>query len=382
MEPSAGDRFLRLLIEHTDDPVLLEATVRAARGRSELVAALPEEETRRHTRALVHGVLAALEDGGPSEEVLAAAERLGSDRARQGVPVAAFLDGFQAGRAHLVRALVADGRRRGVPDAALLDGVTRIDEITTALVRRMVHAHRVAELEMARTVREGRLQMLRQLLHGESVPVLAPLDPRAAYHCVVSDVSDPAVAGRLEAALTAAGPGLCGLVDGRLAALVARLPGPRDPVAGPSGPLLVAAPPARPGEVAPMYALGRRALRAGAAAGLAGMRELADLALLTATEAEPELGGLLAGALLAGLDPAEPFHRELAGTALAYLDHGGRIEPTAAALHVHGNTVKYRIRRFQELTGRPLFDPGAGAAVSRTANWWWALHRWLARSGA
>ncbi|TDD40017.1 PucR family transcriptional regulator [Actinomadura sp. KC06] len=376
MEPSAGDRFLRLLIEHGDDPVLLEATVRAARGRSALVAALPEEETRRHTRALVRGVLAALEGGGPGPDVLAAAERLGSDRARQGVPVEAFLDGFQAGRAHLVRTLVAAGRREGVPDAALLDGVTRIDEITTALVHRMVHAHRVAELEMARTMREGRVQMLRQLLHGEAVPVLAPLDPSGAYRCVVSDVSDPAVAARLEAELTAAGPGLCGLVDGRFAALVTRLP---EPHATP-GPLLVAAPPARPAEVATMYGLGRRALRAGADAGLTGMRDLTDLALLTVTEAEPELGCLLAGALLAGLDPDEPFHRELAETGLAYLDHGGRIEPTAAALHVHGNTVKYRIRRLQELTGRPLLDPSGGAAVSRAAHWWWALNRWLARA--
>ncbi|MFI0481095.1 helix-turn-helix domain-containing protein [Actinomadura sp. 9N215] len=398
MEPTDGDRFLRLLIEHGDDPALLEATVRAARGRSELVAALPEEETRRHTRALVRGVLAALEGGGPGAldpggpagDVLAAAERLGSDRARQGVPVEAFLDGFQAGRAHLVRAIVAEGRRLGVPDAALLDGVTRIDEITTALVHRMVHAHRVAELEMARTMREGRVQMLRQLLHGEAVPVLAPLDPSGAYRCVVSDVSDPAVAARLEAELTAAGPGLCGLVDGRLAALVARLPEPRavsgllwrdDPPHPPERPepLLVAAPPARPGEVAPMYELGRRALRAGAAAALTGMRDLADLALLTATEAEPELGGLLAGALLSGLDRDDPFHRELAETGLAYLDHGGRIEPTAAALRVHGNTVKYRIRRLRELTGRPLLDPSGGAAVSRAAHWWWALHRWLAR---
>ncbi|MFI0408667.1 helix-turn-helix domain-containing protein [Actinomadura sp. 3N508] len=384
MEPSDGDRFLRLLAEHADDPVLLEAAVRAARGRSALVAALPEEETRRHTRALVRGVLAALEgggpdapaSGGPAGDVLAAAERLGSDRARQGVPVEEFLDGFQAGRAHLVRTLVADGRRRGVPDAALLDGVTRIDEISTALVRRMVHAHRVAELEMARTVREGHVQMLRQLLHGEAVPVLAPLDPSCAYHCVVSDVSDPAVAARLEAELTAAGPGLCGLVDGRLAALIAHLPEPR----ATSGPLLVASPPAHPPEVAPMYELGRRALRAGADAALAGMRELADLALLTVTEAEPELGDVLAGALLAGLDPDEPFHRELAETGLAYLDHGGRIEPAAAALHVHGNTVKYRVRRLQELTGRPLLDPAGGTAVSRAAHWWWALHRWLARA--
>ncbi|NKZ05395.1 helix-turn-helix domain-containing protein [Actinomadura latina] len=375
MDVGTGDRFLRLLIEHGDDPAVLEATVRAARGRSEPVAALPEEETRRHVRALMRGVLAALEEGGLGEDVLAAAERLGSDRARQGVPVEAFLDGFQAGRAHVVRTLVDGGRRMGVPDAALLDGVTRIDEITTALVHRMVHAHRVTELEMARTAREARAQMLRQLLHGEAVPVRAPLDPAAAYHCVVSDVSDPAVAARLETELTAAGPGLCGLVDGRFAALAAHLPEPP-----PSGPLLVAAPPARPAAVAPMYALGRRALRAGTGAGLTGMRELADLALLTVTEAEPELGGLLAAALLSGLDRDDPFHLELAETALAYLDHGGRIEPTAAALHVHGNTVKYRIRRLQELTGRPLHDPAGGAAVSRAAHWWWALHRWLAES--
>ncbi|MBT2213240.1 helix-turn-helix domain-containing protein [Actinomadura sp. NEAU-AAG7] len=372
MEPGEGDRFLRLLIERGADPAVLEATVRAARGRSAPVAALPEEETRRHARALVRGVVAALETGGPGADVLAAAERLGADRARQGVPVAAFLDGFQAGRAHLVRTLVADGRRLGVPEHLLLDGVTRVDEITTALVHRMVHAHRVAELETARTAREAHVQTLRRLLHGEPAPALAPLDPAGAYHCVVSDVSDPAVAARLEARLTAAGPGLCGLVDGRFAALVARLPLPSG-----DGPLLVAAPPTAPRDVAPVYELGRRALRAGTAAGLHGMRHLADLALPTATAAEPALGGLLADALLGGLDPRDPFHRELAATALAYLDHGGRIAPTAAALHVHANTVKYRVRRVQELTGRPLLDPPAGAAVTRAANWWWALRHWL-----
>ncbi|QXJ26182.1 helix-turn-helix domain-containing protein [Actinomadura graeca] len=378
MESSEGDRVLRSLIGHGGDPALVEAAVRAARERSEPVAALPEEETRRHARALVRGVLAALETGGPDEEVLAAAGRLGSDRARQGVPVAAFLDGFQAGRAHLVRALVAEGRRRGVPENLLLDGVTRIDEITTALVHRMVHAHRVAELEMARTAREGRVQTLRRLLHGEAVPVPAPPGPSGAYHCVVSDVSDPAAAARLETALTAAGPGLCGLVDGRLAALVARLPDPRPggPLAG--GPLLVAAPPVPPRDLAQVYELGRRALRAGTAAGLGGMRHLADLALLTATGGEPVLGRLLAGGLLAGLDPGDPFHREVAETALAYLDHGGRIGPAAAALHVHGNTVKHRVRRLQELTGHRLPDPADGAAVARAANWWWALRHWLA----
>ncbi|SEF60540.1 PucR C-terminal helix-turn-helix domain-containing protein [Thermomonospora echinospora] len=376
MDPERAAGFWELLHEQARDPALLEATVRAARSRSPLVAELPEEETRRHTRALVEGAIDALAKGGePGEEALRAAERLGSDRARQGVPVAALLDGFQAGRSHLVRALIDEGLTRGIPAEVLLKGVTRIDAITTALVHRMVHAHRVTELELARTTREGHVQMLRQLLHGEPVAVPAPLDPSVPYHCVVSDISDPALAQRLEPVLCGpAKAGLSGLVDGRLAALVPRLPGPSALPAG--TPLLVASPAARPADVAELYQLALRALRAALPHGLDGLHHLTGLALMAATAAEPVLGRLLAGDLLAGLVPGDPFHRELAETALAYLDHGGRIEPTAAAVHVHPNTVKYRLRRLQDLTGRPLVAEG-GNAVSHSAHWWWALHAWL-----
>ncbi|MCP2342366.1 helix-turn-helix domain-containing protein [Actinomadura rupiterrae] len=403
------DRYLRLLLDGASDPSLLDATVAAARARSAQVGELPEAEVRRHVRALIEGVLASLATGTGEADpaALDAAGRLGSDRARQGVPVAALLDGFQAGREYLVRRLTGEGRRQGVPDGVLLDGLTAIDGVTTALVHRMVHAHRTAELEMARTTREGHAQLLRRVLHGEHTPRPAPLDPSTAYHCVVSDVSDPSVASRLERALTEAGPGLSALVDGRMVALVARLPAPSalasrppepstlgarrsEPSAlgarprespapashpGAEVPLMVAAPARRPAEVAPMYALARRALAAGTRAGLTGLRRLDDLALLTATDGEPDLGRLLADGLLQALDPRDPFHRELAETALAYLDHGSRIEPTAAALHVHGNTVKYRLRRLRELTGRPL----TAESVAHTAHWWWALRTWLRR---
>lgn len=364
-----SDRYLRLLLDGASDPGLLDATVRAARARSAQVGELPEAEVRRHVRALIEGVLTSLARGGDADPAaLEAAGRLGSDRARQGVPVAALLDGFQAGREYLVRSLTTEGRRQGVPDGVLLDGLTAIDGVTTALVHRMVHAHRTAELEMAQTTREGHAQLLRRVLHGEHTPHPAPLDPATAYHCVVSDVSDPSVASRLEGALTAAGPGLSALVDGRMVALVARLPSLPGDV-----PLMVATPPRRPAGVAPLYALARRALIAGARAGLTGLRDLGDLALLTATDGEPDLGRLLADGLLAALAPADPFHRELAETALAHLDHGTRIEPTAAALHVHGNTVKYRLRRLRDLTGHPLTTE----SVAETAHWWWALRTWL-----
>lgn len=370
-----GQRFIELLAARSEDPAVMEATTEVARSRSPLVAALPAEETRRHVRAMTRAAVAALVTGEVREEDLRAAERLGEDRALQGVPLTALLDGFQAARTYIVRLVVDEGRVLGVPPDDLLEGITRIDAIATALSHRMVHAHRVAELEQTRTARETRVQSLRQLLHGEPAAYsVSPLDPGGTYHCLVSDVSDPATAQELEAALSATAPGLYGLVDGRLAALVTRPPGRS---AGPDASWSFVASPAVPlGEISGLYGLCRRALQAAEAYGLRGLFLLTDLAMVTATAAQPDLGRLLSEAWLGALTPDDAFHGELAETALAYLDHGGRVEATAAALHVHPNTVKYRVRRLQELTGRPLSAP-ADAAVTHAAHWWWALRSWL-----
>ncbi len=351
------ERLLGLLGEEGLDPSVVEEAVRAARARSPLVAALPEEEVRRHVRALVEAAFSALASGDTEATDLRAAEALGAARARQGVPLAALLDGFQAGRSLIVRTVVDRGRRQGVPADDLLEAVTRIDAIATTLEHRMVHAHRVAELELAGTARDIRVQRLRRLLHGEQI------DDRPR-RVVVTDVGDPAEARLLEPTL--AGPsGSAGLVDGRLVALVSTPP--------PTGPRGVFSPLVPPEHVPAMYRLCGRALEQGEP----GMLPLAELALPVALSAEPELGSLLADELLAGLDPADPFHRALAETALAHLDHACRIEPAAAALHVHPNTVKYRLRRFRQLTGHGTDRLGVPAATRL----WWALRTFLARWG-
>lgn len=357
------ERFGELL--EVAAPGVVDAATRAARARSPYVAALPVEETRRHVIAMIEAARAALTKGEAAERDLLAAERLGADRARQGVPVAALLDGFQAGRSLVVRMIIERGRLAGLPADELLEGVTRIDAVATALEHRMVHAHRIAELELARTTRDTNVQRLRQALRGEPG---AELDPAGRYHCVVSDVSDPAAAGELERLLDGE---LAGLVDGRLAALVPRLPRLSP---GVDAPLMVAAPAAPPGDLPGLYELCLRALAA--AAGRTGLWRLADLAFVTAIASRPELGRLLAEDLLAGLDPDEAFHRQLAETALAYLDNSGRVEPTAMALHVHPNTVKYRVRRFGEITGRCL-TPRPGMGVADAAHLWWALRSLL-----
>ncbi len=41
----------------------------------------------------------------------------------------------------------------------------------------------------------------------------------------------------------------------------------------------------------------------------------------------------------------------------AWLDHNGSVSDTAAALFCHPNTVRYRLRRIEERTGRSLNNP-------------------------
>ncbi len=48
---------------------------------------------------------------------------------------------------------------------------------------------------------------------------------------------------------------------------------------------------------------------------------------------------------------------ELLLTLRAYLDHGGSLEGTAKSLYVHANTVRYRLKRIQELIGEDVTVP-------------------------
>ena len=48
---------------------------------------------------------------------------------------------------------------------------------------------------------------------------------------------------------------------------------------------------------------------------------------------------------------------------------GGTLEAAARALHVHSNTLRHRLRRFEEATGATLRDPRDLVEL------WWALER-------
>ncbi|MGA1023073.1 MAG: PucR family transcriptional regulator [Aquiluna sp.] len=55
--------------------------------------------------------------------------------------------------------------------------------------------------------------------------------------------------------------------------------------------------------------------------------------------------------------PLAENSRELLHTLRNYFENGGSLEATSKALYVHANTVRYRLKRIQELLGEDMTDP-------------------------
>ncbi|MGI8329876.1 helix-turn-helix domain-containing protein [Actinomadura scrupuli] len=380
MADPTGRTVLRRVVEQMRaDPRTLEGVVAAARAKSPPVAALPLHEVQRHIAALLGVISSAFIDSSGSGAGLGAdvevADRLAVDRALQGIPLAALLEGFQAGRRYVMLQLVERAKGAELSTDDLVDALYELDSYANEMQNRLIYAYRETELSLARTTHSVRIEALRELLNDGPASHIAEagLDGGRRYHCLIADLSDPRRAQRIEAVLTAT-DGLAGMVDGYLCAVTGRLPDP----AAVAGILVIAAPAAAPDQLAGCYRLCRAGLVAARRRGLQGLRPLTELALEIASDAYPGLGEMLADVFLARLDPAEEFHRLLAETALVYLSKGGRADLTAAALHVHPNTVKHRLRRFGELTG---FDaPGPEEdALGHATRWRWSLHTWLGR---
>ncbi|HWS36978.1 MAG TPA: helix-turn-helix domain-containing protein [Actinoplanes sp.] len=366
-----ADPLVTLVHDLAGDDRLVDDVVAAARAQSPEAARLPRAESRRYVSALIRaGCLTFLRTGDPEEGDFTDAGRFGAEGAALGVPMAALISGLHAGRSRILEIAIARGRDAGLPDDVLLQALLRLNRYGSTLERHVLDGYRAVERQLDGNRRAARIRLLRHLLLGEESdgadPARFGLSPTGRYHCAVSDATDPHRVRELERAFTRCG-GVLAPVRGRICGLTPRLPGTAD--TGPA--VIVTTPPVPLEKVVEAHQLARTALRAARERGLTGWCDVSELAGESALAAQPMLAGFLRDGLLAALDPADDFHRELAGTALSYLDHGQRLDLTAGALHLHPNTVRYRLRRLRELT-----DFGDRLTVLETVRWWWALSAW------
>ena len=99
------------------------------------------------------------------------------------------------------------------------------------------------------------------------------------------------------------------------------------------------------------------------------MVDLGSLGPLPLVTEAPALADRLSRRHLSALDAQGPRGAEIEETVLALFDLDHSVEATAAALHLHRNRIRYRVRRFEELTGLDL------RRTEDLVTAWWLLKR-------
>jgi hypothetical protein len=293
---------------------------------------------------------------------------LGRGELRQGRTLDSLQSAYRIGARVAWRRISAAARRhRADPDqlAVLAEAIfAYIDELSADSVEGYAQAQREQEGERQRRRREL-LSLLLRDPPAEEPELRAAAQaagwrlPRSAAPLALAEADLATVGRRLST------DALVGSVDGIGCALVtgapsqsrsAELARATQSVTAALGPTVARA------DLGSSWALARAALRAAEAGVVEGTSpiaadaHLAELLIL-------ESGGLadrLAESRLAPLAELTPAARaRMEETALAFVQHGGNAAAMARALHLHPQTVRYRLTRLRELLGDQLDEPDA-----------------------
>jgi len=312
----------------------------------------------------------------PSDKELHQAAVAAAERADQGVYVQDVLTAYRLSIHQIREFLTEAAAAAGCSPAVTLEMVQLLWALADAVGVRLATVHRDAEIEIARHGERQRAEFLRGLVFGSVAPAeirrLGPayhLNPELRY-VALRGRPGPGVSGEeLVRAITAA----CRAVGHH--AFVDVLEGdvvgvaPRAPAMSSCPGIVGVGPPADLTAVEPSFATASRVLAVAERFGQAGVYRLDDLSLRVAVAAEDELGELLVGRYLRPLGKLGGRSEAVLETIAAFIEHGLSVKATAEALDVHQNTVRYRLGRFEELTGANLERPVVAFEV------WWAMQR-------
>jgi sugar diacid utilization regulator len=299
------------------------------------------------------------------------------DRVARGVSLGDGLRAFRRALGAIRDLFIAEATRHGLDPLVVVDRTRALWELADAESLQIASVHREAEVSAALFDAHRRAAFLRGLLFGtlsaaeiHSGAAIYGLDPSRAYHAIRARSSTDSDAERLErlerpldALCRAHGrTAMVAVVDDAVAGVVEARPAP--------GELAVTAglgPATALGQVHRSFRTAGRLLDAARAYGLRGVYELGDLSWRVAVASEPELAELLLDQYLRPLAAEGEFGALIEESVRSYLESGRHIGAVAQSLHVHVNAVRYRLRRYEELTGASLEVPDTLIEIS------WAL---------
>jgi PucR C-terminal helix-turn-helix domain len=336
---------------------------------------LPHDALAGAIRGNVTRALTALRDvRPPTAAELEQAAAIGRERAEQGLTVDAVLHAYRISITAVWSRFGELARERGADVGSVLAFSETLWLWADAVMDIVGTAHREVELEQAREEQQRRDAFVLAVLSGTLDPgelrlqsATFGLDADRDWIPFRARAAGDTVLTRRAAVALAGDDGLvCGL-DRDFAGIAARKPGTRTGVFG------GLAPHARLDALPAAFAAASRALQTAVAFGQEGTLSLADLSIRPAILADESLGDAFVARYLEPLAGLGRLGADLEETLRAWFDQEMRIEDTARVLHVHPNTLRHRLRRFEEATGATLRDPRDLVEL------WWALeHRRLA----
>jgi hypothetical protein len=336
---------------------------------------VPADALARAIHGNVSRALTALRDlRPPTDAELEQAAEIGRERAEQGLTVDAVLHAYRISITAVWSRFGELARERGADVASVLAFSETLWLWADAVMDIVGTAHREVELEQAREEQQRRDAFVLALLSGtldaaelRLQSATFGLDADRSYIPFRARSAGGAAPSRRVAVGLAGDDGLVTGLDRDFAGIAARVPAVVPRVICGLGP------PARLEALPASFASASRALQTAVAFGQEGTLTLADLSIRPAILADEALGDAFAARYLEPLEGLGRLGTELDTTLRAWFDQEMRVEETARALHVHPNTLRHRLKRFEEATGATLRDP------RHLVELWWALeHRRLA----
>jgi len=326
---------------------------------------LPASTLARAVRGNVGRALAALRDlRPPTADELERAAAVGRERAEQGLSVDAVLHAYRISISAVWSRFGELARERGTNVSSVLAFSETLWLWGDAVMDVVGHAHREVELQLAREEQQRRDGFVLAVLLGtiDAAELSREsggygLDPDREYVAFRARALDGAGPPRRLAAelTTALDRDLVGLGTERAPTI--------------PGVVVGVGPPARLAGLPGAFAMASRALQTALAFGQEGTFSLADLSIRPAILSDEALGAAFTCRHLEPLAALGRLGGELEDTLRVWFEQEMRIEETAKALHVHPNTLRHRLRRFEEATGASLRRPADLIEL------WWALER-------
>jgi hypothetical protein len=332
---------------------------------------LPVDALAGAIRGNVGRALTALRDvRAPTDAELEQAAAIGRERAEQGLTVDAVLHAYRISITAVWSRFGELARERGADVASVLAFSETLWLWADAVMDIVGTAHREVELEQAREEQQRRDAFVLALLSGtlDAAELRAQsatfgLDADRCYIPFRARSCGDAPLARRAAVALAGDDGLVTGLDRDFAGIAGRPPAAIPRVVCGLGP------PVRLEALPAAFASASRALQTAVAFGQEGALTLADLSIRPAILADEALGDAFAARYLEPLEGLGRLGAELETTLRAWFDQEMRVEETARALHIHPNTLRHRLKRFEEATGATLRDPRDLVEL------WWALER-------